>query len=136
MPLLFPEKPREFPGRRALKILLRAVHVLFVGVLVGAHVFAVGETGTAVWFNGTLASGVLLLLLDLHESAVFLLQTRGLVVIGKILVLAFLPWYGTHQAAALCALVLISVVSSHAPSKVRYAVLIARGKVRASHSRG
>jgi len=39
--LLVPNEPRSFRGRRMLKIVLRAIHVLCAGVLVGAEVFGV-----------------------------------------------------------------------------------------------
>ena len=134
--LLFPEEPRSLPGRRGLKILFRAVHILFAGVLAGSYVFEVEAAQRAPWFSGTIASGVLILLLDLHESGVFLLQVRGLVVIGKILVLLLLPWFAGWEAEVVGLLVLISVLSSHAPSRIRYFVVVGRGRVKASRAKG
>ena len=40
--LLFPETPRRMPGHRAIKIVLRAVHTLCAGVLVGAYLLVAG----------------------------------------------------------------------------------------------
>ncbi|MHC4852333.1 MAG: hypothetical protein ACYTF5_09960 [Planctomycetota bacterium] len=134
--LLFPEEPRPLPGRRGLKILFRAVHVLFAGVLMGSYVFDVEAAQRAHWFSGTVVSGLLILLLDLHETGAFLLQVRGMVVLGKLLVLFPLPWFAGWEAEVLGLLVLISVLSSHAPSGFRYFVVIGRGKVKASCSKG
>jgi len=130
---LFPEPPREFPGRRFLKIVLRAIHVLFAGVLVGAYAFSVESRGT--WLAGTIASGVLLLLLDLHESGAFLLQVRGLVVVLKIGLVAALPWLDPWQPWALGFLVVLSVLSSHAPARIRYRVVVG-SRVRGAETRG
>ena len=135
-PVLFPEEPRSFPGRRGLKILLRAIHLLFVGVFLGSYVFEVGEAQRAPWFLGTVGSGVLMLLLDLHESAAFLLQVRGLVVLGKVIVLAGLPWFGDQQALVLGFLVIVSVLSSHAPSRIRYFLVVGGSRVATSHTKG
>jgi hypothetical protein len=77
-----------------------------------------------------------LLLIDLHESAAFLLQVRGLVVIGKIALVAALPGLGTAAAYVLAAALLTSVVLSHAPSGVRYAFVAGRGRLRGACSKG
>jgi hypothetical protein len=134
--LLFPAEPRSFPGRRGLKILLRAAHVLFAGVLVGSYVFDVEAGQRGPWFLATIGSGSLLLLLDLLESAVFLLQVRGLVVMAKIALLAGLPLFAGREAWVLGWIVLISVLSSHAPARIRYAVMLGGGKVQPSRSKG
>ena len=56
-----------------------------------------------------------------------------MVVLGKLVALAFVPAGGAYLLAAI---VLVSVVSSHAPSSVRHRVLFGQGRVRASESRG
>ena len=131
---LFPDPPRGFAGRRAIKIVLRAGHVICAGIYLGAFVFGVEAASRQPWFWALLASGGLLLLLDLHETAAFLLETRGLVVLGKIALLALLPCFGAAQAWVLGGLVLVSVLSSHAPASVRHRVVV-RG-VRGSQTRG
>lgn len=133
---LFPDPPREFPGRRGLKILLRGAHVLSAGGLLGAYLFAVPKALEAPWFHATLLTGLLLLLLDLHESAAFLLQVRGLVVLVKLLLVAVLPLLGGYAAWVLGAVVLVSVVSSHAPGRVRYFLLIGRSRLTGGRSKG
>ena len=137
VPLLFPAEPRSFPGRRGVKIVLRAAHVFCAGVLVGAFVLgATAELRTA-WLWAAIGSGCLVLLLDLHESAAFLFQVRGLVVAVKLTLLAALPLFqDEHQPWVLGLLVVISVLSSHAPSRVRYHVLVFRDKVQAGSSKG
>jgi hypothetical protein len=129
--LLFPDPPRSFPGRRLAKIALRGLHVVCAAFCLGAYAF--DAAGRGPWLVAALASGALLLALDLHESAAFLLEVRGAVVVAKVLALALLPACG---AWLLAAVVFASVVSSHAPSSVRHRVLFARGRVRASDTRG
>jgi hypothetical protein len=132
---LFPAEPRSFPGRRGVKILLRAVHVLCAGTLTAAYLLEV-EGARPAWLVATVLSGLAILALDLHESASFLLQVRGVVVLAKIALLAALPALGGSGAWLLVPLLLASVIFSHAPSKLRYLVLVGRGRVRGAETRG
>lgn len=145
MSVLFPDPPRDFRGRRALKILVRAIHVLAAGVFTGAHLLAGGAAGvhalasadpTGAWRQLLIASGLAILALDLFESAAFLLQVRGLVVVIKIALLLALPALGAHAGGVLAAIVVASVVFSHAPSRVRYFLLAGRGRIRGASTKG
>jgi hypothetical protein len=134
--LLFPDPPRDFRLRRELKILFRAVHVLCAALLLGAvvHDAPAGEQQRALWL--VVGSGLSILALDLYETAAFLLQVRGLVLLVKLLGVAALPWLEGGRVLLLAALILVSVVSSHAPSKLRYFVLIGHGRIRGSETPG
>lgn len=134
--LLFPAEPRPLRGRRAWKIGLRAAHVVCAGVLVGAYVFDAPRDERLPWLAATLASGLAILALDLHESGAFLLQVRGLFVLAKVAVVALLPRLGGAEREVLGALAFLSVLVSHAPSKVRYFLVLGRGRVRGARSRG
>jgi len=134
--VLFPDPPRDFRGRRKVKMVRRAAHVLCAGVLVGAYVFAVGPAQRETWLIATISSGALLLALDLHETAAFLLQVRGLFLMAKISVVIALPWLGGSAAWVLATVLGLSVISSHAPSRVRYRFWVAAGRVRGSTSKG
>jgi hypothetical protein len=133
--ILLPPEPRRFRGLRALKISLRAAHVLCAGVLTGAYVLEV-PAGRGAWLAATLASGGAILAVDLYQTAAFLLQVRGLVLLVKVSLLLALPAFGGAARWVLAALVLLSVISSHAPSKVRYFVLVGRGRIRGSTAAG
>jgi hypothetical protein len=134
--LLFPPEPRRLPGRRAIKVLLRAVHVLCAGILTGAYVLAAGEALRDPWLLATIASGLLILLLDLHESGVFLLQMRGLFMIGKIAFLAALPLLDGQPDWILATVLVASVLSSHAPSTFRHVVPFGRGRFKGAETKG
>ncbi len=88
------------------------------------------------WWVAAVASGVLLLLLDLHESAAMLLQVRGAVVLLKVVLLVSWPLLGSWQPWVLVFLVLISVVSSHAPGSWRYALVWGGSRVRGAETKG
>jgi hypothetical protein len=134
--LLFPDPPRAFPARRLTKISARAAHVLCAGVLVGSHLLQTGRELQDAWLTATVGSGMVLLAIDLHESAAFLLQVRGLVVVGKIGLILALPLLGGAAGYALAAALLVSVVLSHAPSGVRYAFFAGGGRMRGACSKG
>ena len=133
---LFPEDPRHFPGRRWLKMALRAAHILCAGILVGAYVFDVETAERMGWLWAAIVSGLVLVALDVHESAAFLVQVRGLVVVAKLLLLAALPWFGQAQVWVLVLVVFASVISSHASASVRYRVIIGGSRIKGSETRG
>ena len=135
---LFPSPPRSFAGQRAVKILLRSLHVLAVAGLFGV-VFAGVGNARAGSLHLALLSGAAILALDLFESAAFLLQVRGLVVLGKLAALALLYRPGIEDglaAAILAVLIVFSVISSHAPSKFRYRFWVPGVGVEGAKSRG
>lgn len=134
--LLLPARPRELPGKRWLKIFLRGLHVLAAGLFVGASVFPATPQEHKMCLVAAVLTGVMLVSLDLYESGAFLLQVRGAVLVAKLACLCLLPWLGAARNPVLMVLVVVAVVSSHAPAKVRYHLLFGRGRVVASESRG
>ena len=119
-----------------MKVGLRAAHVLCAAGLLGAVLFEVEEVRRDPWLHAALATGALVLAIDLHESGAFLLQVRGVVVLVKLGLLATLPALGAAQAWVLAGLLLLSVVFSHAPSEVRHRMLVAGGRIQGGQSRG
>ena len=135
--LLFPAQPRTFRGRRTLKILLRAVHVLCAGVLTGAYFLHTPAAQADPWVTATLASGAAILLIDLHESGAFLLQLRGWFVLAKLGGVALVPRIEPVAAAwVLGGILVASVISSHAPSRIRYFIPVGRDRVRGARTKG
>lgn len=134
--LVFPPEPRRLPGHRAFKIVLRGLHTLAAGVLCGAYVFDVPDESRSLTLALVIASGLAMLLLDLYESGAFLVQVRGLVLLGKIGLLLCLPLLGEATGLTLCLLFVIAVISSHAPSKVRYYVVLGGQRIRGATSKG
>ena len=134
--LMFPPEPRQLTGRRAMKVLLRAIHVPCAGILTAAYLFDAGASSRTVWMVGTVVSGLLILLLDLHETGVFLLQVRGLVVFGKIALLAMLPLLGAYRVPVLVGLLAISVLSSHAPSGIRHHLAFGGDRFKGATTKG
>jgi len=134
--LVFPAEPRRLPGHRAIKVVLRGLHTLAAGLLCGAWVFEVPPEARSLTLALAIASGLAMLTLDLFESGAFLVQVRGIVLLVKLAVVLALPLLGAATGAVLSAVFVVAVISSHAPSKVRYRVLLGRGRINGATSRG
>ncbi len=133
---LFPDPPRDFPARRMTRTLLRAVHVLCGGVLLGGYVFAVTGSALSMWWYATVVSGGLLFATDLHASCAVLIEVRGLVVVAKLALLLMLPATGELATWLLAAVLLIGAVSSHLPGRYRHMVIFLRDRVSVDTRKG
>ncbi|MEW6071791.1 MAG: hypothetical protein AB1726_04230 [Planctomycetota bacterium] len=134
--VLIPAHPRSFPGQRGLKVLLRGVHVLGAGVYAGAIVLDVAPAARPPWLLAALGTGLLLLAFDLYETGAFLLQMRGVVVLAKLLLLGVAPFLGAAAPWVLGAVVVGSVISSHASSGFRYFLVWGRGRIEGARTKG
>lgn len=106
--------------KRWLKISLRTLHLLALAGVGGGVLFGL-ETG--LWINYwwlALASGALLMLIDIISSPVWLVQVRGVVMYVKLILLACLGIYPEWDSLLLAVIIIISAVISHAPGKLRY----------------
>lgn len=121
---LCPDPPRDFPYRRTLRVVLRALHILTAGTLVGGHIFAQSTSVLTPWLAAALLTGVLLLLTDLHATCSFLSEARGVAVIGKLIVLGLVSVFPEHAVALLVSVVLIGAISSHLPKRYRHHVVL------------
>ena len=131
----FPDPPRTYRGMRWVKIVLRAIHVLCAGVLTGAYLLEVAAPQREGYLIATAITGLLLLASDLYESAAFLVQVRGAIVLLKLTLLALLPVLPA-QGLVLAGILVASVISSHASSAVRYHLLLGRGRIRGARTKG
>ncbi len=136
MSVLFPDPPRSFAGRRVAKISARALHATAAGIFTGAVVLQVDAAQRTTWAIAAIATGVVLLALDLHESCAMLFQVRGLAVLVKLALLACVPVAGRADAALLIAVMLLASLSSHAPARIRYRAWHARLGAKGATTRG
>lgn len=126
--LLFPNPPRTFPRRRACRLLLRAIHVLAAAAIVGGTLTGSASALLAPWLLATVASGLLLLGLDIHANAVVVLEVRGLAMLGKLALLALAAVVPPLHLPVLVMVLMLSVVVSHLPREHRHRVLIGAGR--------
>lgn len=118
--LLLPDNPQDFPGRRMTRSVLRTVHILGGGVLIGAYLFQQPQDITHVWYITATLSGMLLFLTDLHASFAVLFEWRGLSIISKIGLLLLLPLMPGFEVTILALILTIGSLSSHLSRKFRH----------------
>ena len=123
---LFPEEPRDFPFRRALRTVLRAAHIFSSGTLLGGTLFDVPPNALTPWLHSSLLSGMALLLTDLHASLAILFEVRGLAALLKLILLCGTSLVPSATLPLLIATLVIGTVSSHMPGRYRHKMLFGR----------
>ena len=106
--------------KRWSKISLRTLHLLALAGVGGGVLFGL-EKG--LWINYwwlAMASGALMMLMDVISNPVWLVQVRGVVIYVKLILLACLGLYPEWDSFILAVIIIISAIISHAPGKLRY----------------
>ncbi len=122
--LLLPDNPRDFPGRRLTRSVLRTVHILGGGVLIGAYLFQQPQGVIHAWYMAAAVSGLLLFLTDLHASFAVIFEWRGLSIVSKIGLLLLLPLMPGFEVPILVLILTIGSLSSHLSRKFRHRLWI------------
>ena len=120
---LFPEQPREFPHRMAMRISSRALHIMTTGVLLGGHIFHQPVSVLEPWLWIAILSGLTILLTDIYSSFAVLFEIRGLVVLLKIALLCLIPFFWEQRIFILVLILFIGAISSHMPKRYRHKLL-------------
>lgn len=126
--ILFPAIPRDFPLRRNLKTLTRALHILTSGTLLGGHIFGLPAADLIPWLYATIVSGAVLLGMDLHASASVLLEVRGIAILLKMLLMVCIAFWFEAAIPLLCLIVIIGVYASHMPKYIRHRMIFFNGR--------
>lgn len=130
MPFVIPAaKKRDIPGRRYLSIALRSLHILGVAGLAGGYLFSLPREQWLAFFWLAVVTGGAMIVKQLYVDNIWLLQLRGQLIIGKIILLG-VAWQ-IHQGAEPWPYIVALLVSgfiAHAPGKVRYYSLWHRRK--------
>jgi len=106
--------------KRWSKISLRTLHLLALAGVGGGILFGLDKD---LWINYwwlAMASGALMMLMDIISNPVWLVQIRGLIILMKLILLACLGIYPQWDNLILAIIIIISAVISHAPGKLRY----------------
>jgi len=134
--LLFPTEPRSFPLQRIVRTLLRALHILATGVLLGGHVFLQPQEALMPWLWGSIGSGLVLFATDIYASCAILLEARGVAVFTKIGLMMLVPVMWDQRVPLLVAALVIGAVSSHLPRTYRHRLLFLKDKIVVDQRRG
>lgn len=120
----------DFPGKRWLKISLRALHVMALCGFCGGILFDVPKESWLIYWQLTLFSGLSLLLLDALSNFLWFVQVRGLVIMSKLVLLIGVFQFPELAKVILLIILLMSAVIAHAPSDIRYYSLYHRRKIK------
>lgn len=110
----------SFSGKRWVKITLRTLHLVGTAGLGGAFLYQAPRMSWEPYLWLTVVSGFLLAFLELWSNGIWLIQLRGLAILAKLALLAFLPFAAGLEGPLLVAVIVISGVIAHAPASVRY----------------
>lgn len=125
--LLFPAEARRIPHSRWWKIAARTVHIAAMGVLLGGHTFGVRTDLLSAYLWTTIASGGVLIALEVYPEGHWLHQGCALAIYAKLALLCLIPFFWEFRVPILLAVVVVSSVASHAPRKFRhYSVVFKR----------
>jgi hypothetical protein len=125
-----PEPRRRLPHARAWNVGARSLHLAATGTLLGGHVFGVAAEPLLPWLFVAIASGAVMLAVELYTSFDWLTQVGGLAVVLKLAVLCAIPFAWSARVPLLFAVVLIAGVGSHMPGKFRHYSLLYRRSMK------
>ncbi len=109
---------------RAWRVLLRTLHIMAMAVVVGGVAQGAPAGDLRVAFEVTVASGALLLALDLLKSLAFLHQGSGVAVLLKLAILGVGQQLPAYLLASYLAAIAVGSVGSHMPKAWRHFSLL------------
>lgn len=118
--LLIPETPRVFPAQRWVRISLRTLHLIGVAGVGGGFLYGAEPASWMPYLWLTVLTGVAMVGVELWSTGLWLIQVRGLSVVVKLGLIAWLLRADQLELPLLITVLVISGVVSHAPADVRY----------------
>jgi hypothetical protein len=103
------------------------VHLAATGTLLGGHVFGVAADTLLAWLWVAMASGAVILAVELYTSFDWLAQVGGLAVVLKLALLCVIPFAWSARVPILFVVVVIAGVGAHMPGRFRHYSLLYRG---------
>jgi hypothetical protein len=122
--LLLPEPRRRLRYGRVWNVGARTVHLAATGTLLGGHVYGAAPDVLLPWLWVAIASGAVMLAVELYSSLDWLTQVGGLVVVVKLALLCAIPFAWSARVPILFAVVAIAGVGAHMPGKYRHYSLL------------
>jgi hypothetical protein len=123
----------RFTSKRWTKISLRSLHLLAMAGVGGGILLGIEQSTWLNYWWLAIASGSLMMLMDMLANPVWIVQVRGIVIILKLILLILLGWYPEWDATLLTAIIIFSAVISHAPGKLRYYSVYHRQVINSDH---
>ena len=105
---------------RVLRTTLRTAHLLAVGAYYGGHVFSVPPERLAPAVVAVVATGVLFVIFEIWSAPVWLVQVQGVATYVKLALIGSVSLFWDQRIWILSLVMVIGVVVSHAPGRLRY----------------
>jgi hypothetical protein len=112
--------PRTFHGMRVVKVAARTVHIVAMALVLGGVAYAAPVAALALPLALTVASGLLLLGLDLWKSGTWLTQGGGVAVLLKLALLSLGQWFPAARFECYLAATAIASIGAHMPKSWRH----------------
>jgi len=112
--------PRTFHGMRVVKVAARTVHIVAMALVLGGVAYAAPVAALALPLALTVASGLLLLGLDLWKSGTWLTQGGGVAVLLKLALLALGQSFPAARFECYLAATSIASIGAHMPKSWRH----------------
>ena len=108
---------RDFPGRRAINLGLRSLHLASI-VLLGAALLGAGDIALGAWL--TLVSGAGMFAGDVWANPAHLREIAGCGVVLKLLLVAVMATQPAFALPIFWSILVLSALLSHAPGALRH----------------
>jgi hypothetical protein len=112
--------PRTFHGMRVVKVAARTVHIVAMGLVFGGVAYEAPVAALALPLAFTVASGLLLLGLDLWKSGTWLTQGGGGAVLLKLALLSLGQWFPAARFECYLAATSVASIGAHMPKSWRH----------------
>jgi hypothetical protein len=103
-----------------IRTTLRTAHLVAFGCLYGGHVYGIAAESLRPALGATVASGALLMGLEIYRTPLWLVQVRGCATLVKVALLAAVGLWWELRVALLTLAIVIGGVASHMPGRYRY----------------
>ena len=119
---------RGYTRKRGLSLLLRTIHLVGFGILLGGHTFAIDADRLLPALYLTIASGIGLMTLEISTIGPhWLFMGKGATVLLKLLILLAVPYAWDYRLPLLLLVGAIASVGAHMPGRYRhYSILQGR----------
>lgn len=123
---LFPWPQRRLPWARPVQVVLRAGHLAAMGVVLGGLAFGVPEGRLHAAGFATVASGILLLAVELLRSGVYVYTGAGLLTLLKLALLGAGQAFPAGRFELYLVATLVAAAGAHMSSAWRHWSLLDR----------
>jgi len=114
------DAPRTFHGMRVVKVAARTVHIVAMALVLGGVAYAAPVSALELPIGLAIASGLLLLGLDLWKSGTWLTQGGGVAVLLKLALLGLGQWFPAARFECYLAAAAIASIGAHMPKFWRH----------------